>query len=77
VRIHLQCSQDQDASTTCARLTVQDNGVGFDPAHVSPDRLGLHILNERAQAIEAQIEITSELGQGTEITVNWEGDINV
>jgi signal transduction histidine kinase len=56
---------------------VQDNGVGFDPAHVSPDRLGLHILNERAQAIGAQIEITSELGQGTEITVNWEGDINV
>ncbi|MFN2275256.1 MAG: histidine kinase [Anaerolineales bacterium] len=77
VRIHLQCSQDQEAGTTCARLTVQDNGVGFDPAHVSPDRLGLHILNERAQAIGAQIEITSELGQGTEITINWEGDINV
>jgi len=52
-------------------LAIVDNGTGFDPAHVTPDHLGLKIMCERAEAIGANISIYSEPGQGTQIFVSW------
>lgn len=52
-------------------LLVQDNGVGFDPTCVPPDHLGLGIIRERAQAIGADLTITSRPGSGTQIRVVW------
>lgn len=52
-------------------LQVADDGVGFDPAHIPPDHLGLGIIRERAQAIQAELTIQSEPGQGTKIKVIW------
>jgi signal transduction histidine kinase len=37
------------------RLTVADNGAGFDPATVTADHLGLKIMRERAEAIGSQV----------------------
>lgn len=49
------------------RLEVSDDGVGFDPNHVSEHSLGLHNLRNRARNIGATLEILSSPGQGTRI----------
>jgi len=50
-------------------LVVQDNGRGFDPDRVAPDRLGLGIMRERAEAMGARLEIDSHSGQGVRVSV--------
>lgn len=55
-----------------AELRVSDDGCGFDPSCVPPDRLGLGIIRERAQAIGATLQIQSRPGHGTQIVVTWE-----
>jgi signal transduction histidine kinase len=57
-----------------AELRVCDDGRGFDPGSVSPDRLGLSIIRERAQAIGARAQIESQLGCGTQLVVVWKED---
>jgi PAS domain S-box-containing protein len=52
-------------------LRIKDDGRGFDPTRVQPGHLGLNILRERAEAIGATLQITSQAGQGTEIAVIW------
>ena len=66
VDVELQCDQDR------AALRIRDDGCGFDPSHVSPQRLGLGIMRERADAIGARLDITSTVGQGSEIAVLWQ-----
>jgi signal transduction histidine kinase len=53
-------------------LSISDNGRGFDPHAVPPDRLGIGIMRERADAIGARLEVESHPGHGTRITVLWE-----
>jgi signal transduction histidine kinase len=55
----------------CVELVIRDNGRGFDPEDTPPDRLGLSIMRERAQAIHAVLTIDSEPGQGTTVRVVW------
>jgi signal transduction histidine kinase/ligand-binding sensor domain-containing protein len=52
-------------------LQVRDDGRGFDPGNTPTDRLGLGIIQERAQAIGAKVEIESQPGAGTRIGVTW------
>lgn len=50
------------------RLTVRDNGSGFDPEQASqPTSLGLLSMRERAAAIGGILEIASRPGAGTAI----------
>ncbi|MEI2652461.1 MAG: ATP-binding protein [Microthrixaceae bacterium] len=53
------------------RLTVSDNGIGFDPAQVEAGHLGQTIMRERAEAIGARLAVHSEAGEGTIVTVIW------
>ncbi len=55
------------------RLTVADDGAGFDPNAVGADHLGLRIMRERAEAIGARFGLYSEPGEGTHVSVVWEG----
>jgi signal transduction histidine kinase len=55
-------------------LSVCDNGTGFDPDRVPADCLGLGIIRERADAIGADLQIDSRPGEGTQVTVLWEGE---
>lgn len=53
------------------RMTVSDDGVGFDPSHSrSRPSLGLASMRERAGAANGDIEIESAPGRGTKVTVS-------
>ena len=52
-------------------LTISDNGKGFDPSHTKPTSLGMNIMRERAEAINATLNIESSIGTGTRIQVVW------
>lgn len=52
-------------------LNVTDDGAGFDPVQMQTTSLGLNIMRERAQAIGAELEISSHVGGGTRISVRW------
>jgi ligand-binding sensor domain-containing protein/signal transduction histidine kinase len=58
-------------SERVVELQVRDDGRGFDPENVAADHLGLGIMRERAEAIGAQLQIESAIGQGTQISVVW------
>jgi nitrate/nitrite-specific signal transduction histidine kinase len=61
------------SADTSVLLIVSDDGCGFDLAHIQPDHFGLRIIHERAQTIGASLIIDSQLGEGTQVTVLWEG----
>lgn len=68
---HVQVLVDQDM--THSRISVVDDGVGFDPQtdpNCQSDRhVGLKIMRERAHRIGGECRITSQPGQGTCVTL--------
>jgi PAS domain S-box-containing protein len=60
-------------TATGVELSVADDGCGFDAAapHHGGKGLGLGIIRERAEAVGAALEISSEVGLGTRVTVTW------
>jgi signal transduction histidine kinase len=55
-------------------LLIRDNGAGFDKSSMKPSNLGLRIMTERAQAIQAQVEVDSIPGKGTAVCLRWSPD---
>jgi signal transduction histidine kinase len=53
------------------RLTVRDDGAGFDPAKPPPSSggFGLVGIKERAAELKGELRIRSEPDKGTEITL--------
>jgi PAS domain S-box-containing protein len=53
------------------RLTITDNGIGFDvlavTGRITAETLGLRGMKERTQAVGGSLEINSTLGKGTEV----------
>jgi signal transduction histidine kinase len=60
---------DLEAVDGRLRLTVRDDGVGFDPqaSGIRSRRLGLTSMEERAEAIGGTLAIESRLGEGTTV----------
>lgn len=57
---------------TMTRVTVEDDGVGFNPAQGPPSgrhHYGLAIMSERAESAGGSLEILSAPGQGTKVVV--------
>ena len=52
------------------RLTVTDNGRGFDPAAGGGSGYGLRSMHERAELIGARLTIDSGIHDGTRVTVD-------
>jgi signal transduction histidine kinase len=50
-------------------LIVEDDGVGFDPAAVDRERLGLVGMRERVALVDGSLTMESALGQGTTLRV--------
>lgn len=61
------------------RLTVSDEGVGFDPRHeINRRGLGLLSMRERLRLVNGELSIQSEAGRGTTIvaSVPWRDQHN-
>lgn len=54
------------------RMTIEDNGRGFDQAAVGASSMGLGFMRERAEGIGAHLALESSIGAGTRIMVEWE-----
>lgn len=60
-------------SLTCTptqvHLTVEDDGIGFDPNEIEAERYGLKGLNERATLLGGDFNLESTEGKGTRVEV--------
>lgn len=65
--VDIDLSGDPDGVT----LRVTDDGRGFNTETIPEGQLGIGIMRERAQEIGAVLEIHSEIGKGTEVSVSW------
>lgn len=66
VDLKLSCSAEKTL------LHIADNGAGFDMEKSSAG-LGLNNMRERAEMIGAAFEISSAIGEGTQISLSWAG----
>lgn len=66
-------------SGAAVQLSAQDDGIGFVPEAVlkgnGMGHFGLHGLRSRAGKIDAQLSISSQPGQGTNITVTLKSPV--
>jgi two-component system sensor histidine kinase DegS len=62
VKVTLDLGEDR------VRVSVDDNGKGFDPDSIQQSNsLGLKLIRERAEMLGGSFEIDSALGKGTRI----------
>ncbi len=57
-------------------LTITDDGVGFDTSGTRPGHLGLGIMLERAETIDADLKIVSQPDEGTTLHLVWSPNHN-
>jgi PAS domain S-box-containing protein len=67
-KVSLHCEPGQ------VRLSISDDGLGFDPDAAVAHHLGLDIMRERAETIGAVLRIESQPSHGTRIEVEWLGN---
>ncbi len=64
-----------EVSDSQARVSVEDDGVGFDPQAPLPDdgrrHFGIAIMRIRAARISGQVEVRSSPGKGTCVVLSW------
>jgi signal transduction histidine kinase len=54
-----------------ARLEISDDGTGFRIDGQKPTSLGLRIMQERADAIGAELSVASVPRKGTQVVAEW------
>ncbi len=66
--IRVDITSDASLTTFC----IKDNGVGFDTTALTKERTGIGLQNivNRAKLIDATVEVKSEIGAGTTITLH-------
>ena len=52
-------------------LRIRDNGQGFNTKQTFSGHYGLSMMRERAEAAGLLLSVTSQPGQGTELTIRW------
>jgi two-component system sensor histidine kinase DegS len=63
VKIMLDLGEDR------VRVSVDDNGKGFDPDSIlQSNNLGLKLIRERAEMLGGSFEIDSNIGKGTRVS---------
>ena len=69
-----QAAVPQEIAVSSVEMRIRDNGHGFDTSELSaPGHYGLDMMLERAEAVGAQLTITSQPDHGTELTLVWPG----
>ena len=75
IRKHSQASRAWvrfEADAEGAVITVEDDGRGFDPSRMGQDgqeHFGLQTMRERAESVGGDLQISTQPGQGTRLTV--------
>jgi len=75
IRKHSQASRAWvrfEADAEGAVITVEDDGRGFDPSRIGQDgqeHFGLQTMRERAESVGGVVQISTQPGQGTRLTV--------
>lgn len=63
VKVHLDLGAD------ILRVSVDDNGRGFDPETLNgSSNLGLKLIRERSEMLGGKFEIDSAIGSGTKVS---------
>jgi signal transduction histidine kinase len=53
---------------TEVRVTVEDNGQGFDTANLDLEKtVGLKVIKERVEMLGGRFELHSQIGGGTQV----------
>lgn len=68
-QLHIRLARCEDGSGV--ELEIADDGVGFEPGAEATGHYGLVGLAEQAEAIGAQLDISSSPGAGTRIRLRW------
>jgi two-component system, NarL family, sensor histidine kinase DegS len=64
-QINIQMSMDENVT----KITVTDNGKGFDPDVIEKKQgLGLKLIRERVELLGGYLEMDSDIGKGARIT---------
>lgn len=62
-----------DVKDDTLMVAVRDDGVGFEPGTSNPqEHFGLQGMRERAAIMGAELDIVSQIGQGTTVNLNFE-----
>jgi signal transduction histidine kinase len=77
--VKINCSKKEklsaeEPSFQMIRMVIEDDGCGFEIKKIAQDHFGLYNMQERADSIDADLEITSIPGSGTKISVTWKGE---
>ena len=67
---HAVVSLAQDDATTTVRITIWDDGKGFDTTTRARSGIGLIGMRERVSAVGGSLSLTSAPGHGTSITID-------
>jgi signal transduction histidine kinase len=60
-----------DATGRDVGVAVVDDGSGFDPDTVKPHSRGLALMQDRAAAVGADVQVRSQVGAGTRVLLTW------
>lgn len=60
---------EQSADEAC--LSITDNGLGYNALDISSEGMGVAIMQERAEAVVAQLDLRSRPGMGTQLLLCW------
>ncbi len=64
-QINIQLSMDENVT----KISVMDNGKGFDPASIENNKgLGLKLIRERVELLGGYLEMDTSIGKGARIT---------
>jgi PAS domain S-box-containing protein len=66
-RVEINLKEEGDM----VELHIHDDGIGFDLDQTFSGHYGLGMMRERAEAVDAQLSITSRPGHGTELFIRW------
>lgn len=68
--LHIEGEVDRDRG----RITIRDNGQGFDTSSLPQGHYGVLGMHERAAEIGGTLSIDSDPGRGSRVTIAWEAD---
>ena len=62
----------QQITVRSVKMRIRDDGAGFNTGQLeAPGHYGLGMMRERAEAVKAQLTVTSQPGAGTEVRLLW------